>query len=124
MEAIPEGLLTVKILLWWCGILTTIISFLFGLLLFFGRNKVKALSLKFNSFSTGIKSIETLINTNQTDFVIFREKVFSDIKIIFRELEIMKKQTDKIEDIQIKTEKTITMVEAQRENYGKVIKKS
>ena len=124
MDKIPEGLLTVKILLWWCGVLTTIITFLFGLLLFFGRNKVKSLSLKFNSFSTGIKSIETLINTNQTDFVIFREKVFSDIKIIFRELEIMKKQTDKIEDIQIKTEKTITMVEAQRENYGKVIKKS
>lgn len=63
---------------------------------------------------------------DQKSFVMFKEKVLADIRVLFDRIENMRKQVDKIDDIQIKVEKSLIIAESQKERidgYGKVVKK-
>lgn len=120
-------LLTVEVLLWWTGLLTTIITVFLGVIFHLAKEKITGFIENSKQVTNQLSQLDSKLNDQDKTFSTFREKVLGDIRLIFSQIDFLKKQTDKVPEIEVKTEKILVTVQAQKErieDFGKVIRKS
>ena len=116
-----------EFLLWYTGALTTVITFLFGVVIYFAKDKIMGFLQSSKITSKRLENLEGKLDQQDKAFDAFRGKIIGDVRQIFLEIGFMKKQTEKVPEIEVKTEKILVVVEAQKtrlEDFGKVIVKN
>lgn len=124
--SMPQSLATVENLTWFISLLASVITLMAGVIVYFGKQKVFSIIKSLKTISEFQAMFQQEYSDDQKSFVMFKEKVLADIRVLFDRIENMRKQVDKIDDIQIKVEKSLIIAESQKERidgYGKVVKK-